>query len=262
MDISNSRQRPEEQDRIAAILALIPAGRKVLDVGARDGYISRLLIRSFEQVTALDLKKPQIADDSITAVAGDVTCLDFADDEFDTVVCAEVLEHIPSHLLQKACNEIIRVARKHVIIGVPYKQDIRVGRTKCSACGRRNPPYGHVNVFDEKRLRQLFRSLTVERISFVGHNNSRTNFLSVLFMDLAGNPFGKYHQEESCVFCGAKLSAPARITVTQQAFSKVASIIRRIQCRFISPHPNWIHVHFVKKGSYPNSDGTAAVSTI
>jgi len=41
MDISEHRKRPEEQERISDLIALNPKGRKsVLDVGARDGYIT------------------------------------------------------------------------------------------------------------------------------------------------------------------------------------------------------------------------------
>ena len=97
----------------------------VLDVGARDGHFSRLLTEHFEHVTALDLAKPQFCLDRVLPVQGDVTHLQFPDNEFDVVFCAEVLEHIPT--LEKACSEIARVARRALVIGVPYKQDTRLG---------------------------------------------------------------------------------------------------------------------------------------
>ena len=46
---------------------IIPKGKdSVLDVGARDGYLSRLLTEHFTSVTALDLEKPSIAHDRIS----------------------------------------------------------------------------------------------------------------------------------------------------------------------------------------------------
>jgi glycosyltransferase AglD len=46
--------------------------------------------------------------------------LAFADNSFDTVICADVLEHIGAH--KQAVDELLRVARKKVIITVPaYK---------------------------------------------------------------------------------------------------------------------------------------------
>jgi hypothetical protein len=70
--------------------------------------------------------------------------LGFADDFFDFVLCAEVLEHIPTASLSRACSELGRVSKHYVLIGVPYRQDIRVGRTTCWSCRKKNPPWGHI----------------------------------------------------------------------------------------------------------------------
>ena len=69
------------------------------------------LAERFDRVVALDLAKPEIDHPAIEPVEGNVTCLPFDDNQFDAVLCAEVLEHIPEHLLAKACSEIARVAR-------------------------------------------------------------------------------------------------------------------------------------------------------
>jgi len=98
-----------------------------------------LLVELFDEVTALDLEKPTISHDKIACVQGDIINLDFDDNTFDLVFCAEVLEHIPPHLLERATSELSRVSREFLLIGVPYKQDIRVGRTTCYSCGAKNP---------------------------------------------------------------------------------------------------------------------------
>src|SRR5262245_26774624 len=107
------RNRPLEQERLSDLMNIIPKGPKgpkgrdsILDVGARDGYLSRLLTEYFASVTAFDLKKPSIAHDRITCVEGDVTRMEFASDSFDVVLCAEVLEHIPGKGLSQACREM------------------------------------------------------------------------------------------------------------------------------------------------------------
>ena len=112
-------------------------GKSALDIGARDGHFSVLLTELFGDVTALDLEKPTVSHNKITCVKGDITSLDFDDNTFDLVFCAEVLEHIPPHLLKKATFELSRVSREFLLIGVPYKQDIRVGRTTCYSCGEK-----------------------------------------------------------------------------------------------------------------------------
>ena len=165
MDLTEYRGKPAEVERVASLMALVPPGqRTVLDVGARDGYLSIRLADSGASVTALDLEAPVFRHERVTCVKGDVSALQFADASFDLVLCAEVLEHLRPEHLPRACAEIARVARHCAIIGVPYRQDTRVGRTTCGACGGKNPPWGHLNAFDEARLEQLFPALRIEKI--------------------------------------------------------------------------------------------------
>lgn len=230
-------------------MALVPSGSggRALDVGARDGWFSALLTQRFTSVVALDLEKPTIEHPGIECVQGDATDLAFCDNAFDLVLCTEVLEHIPSKNLLQACSEIQRVAQKYIIIGVPFKQDIRIGRTMCYTCGKRNPPWGHVNRFDELSLRKLFPLCDAQTTSFVGVNHSRTTALSTFLMDLAGNPYGVYDQEEPCIHCGARLKAPPPRNLTQKICTRLAIWMDNIQQPFHDPHPNWIHVLFQKK---------------
>jgi hypothetical protein len=248
MNLTEYRENPREQERIRNLMEIIPKGRfSVLEIGARYGYMSKLLATFFETVTALDLEKPDIFHEYVINVKGDVTCLEFQDNSYDTVICAEVLEHIPSGLLQKACDEISRVAKKNVLIGVPYNQDIRIGRTTCLKCGGKNPPWGHVNIFNEDTLKKLFDRLSPVQTEFVGRASSRTNFLSALLMDWGGNPWGTYDQEETCLYCGEKLIPPADQNFFEKLCTKTAFYFDTVQKPFISVKPNWIHILFRKE---------------
>lgn len=196
MDLTNYRNSAREQDRIDDLMRLLPqGGTAVLDIGARDGYLSKRLASQFMHVTALDLDEPVIDHERITCVQGDITALQFPDASFDLVFCAEVLEHIPPQSLSTACRELARVCVRHVLVGVPYRQDIRLGRTTCYTCGKISPPWGHLNSFDERRLAELFPGFIVAGKSFVGRTDAATNSLSTRLMDLAGNPYGTYDQE-------------------------------------------------------------------
>ncbi|MFH1563682.1 MAG: class I SAM-dependent methyltransferase [Nitrospirota bacterium] len=248
MDIKKEKEISMEEERISNLINIIPKGRhSVLDVGARDGKISILLTAFFKNITALDLQKPNISDKNIISLQGDVTHLEFPDDSFDTVICTEVLEHIPHNLLRKACDEISRVVKYDIVISVPYKQDIRVGRTTCLSCGKKNPPWGHVNVFDENYLNELFQGLICKQISFVGENKSKTNFVATLLMDLAGNSYGTYNQKERCIYCQEKLQQPSVSTLSQKIYTKLALYLNSIQGYFISPEPIWIYVVYSKR---------------
>jgi SAM-dependent methyltransferase len=246
MDLSAYRFSDSERARTDDLMRMTPTGRtSVLDIGARDGHFSRLLLNYFSEVTALDLEKPSFDEPRITGVAGDVTALGFPDDSFDCVFCAEVLEHVLS--VEQACREIQRVAKHEILIGVPYRQDIRVGRTTCQSCGRHNPPWGHVNAFDEERLRALFPGAEVAAVSFVGTCRQRTGALATALMDLGGNPWGTYAQGEPCVYCGKQIvPPPAFRPLWQRVCTGAAARLNQIHVAVTKPHGNWLHVLFKK----------------
>lgn len=246
IDTKAYRESEAEQQRLRDLLRLLPRGqRTILEIGARDGYHTRILTELFETVTALDLEQPAIVHDRVIPVKGNVLDLEFPDNAFDCVLCAEVLEHIPR--VSRAAAEISRVAARTVVIGVPYKQDTRAGRTTCARCGRTNPPYGHINTFDEHHLKTLFPALRLAETSYVGSRRERTNAISAWLMDLAGNPWGTYGQEESCTACGAPLEAPSRRSGPRRICSRLAFLLNQAQRPFITPVANWIHMRFVKE---------------
>jgi SAM-dependent methyltransferase len=245
-DLEKYRASELEKLRTADLLRIVPKGRStVLDIGTRDGHFSRLLTNHFSSVTALDLVKPTFDYPGIVTVAGDITNLDFPDNSFDCIFCTEVLEHIPN--VTKACQEIIRVARHEIVIGVPFRQDTRISRATCNACGKISPPWGHVNSFDEQRLINLFHGLKLVSKSFVGTSNDATNPLAALLMDLAGNPYGTYAQDLQCVHCGSTLLPPQpNRSLTSRVFAALAIRLTHLQTRFTPSHGNWIHLVFSK----------------
>jgi SAM-dependent methyltransferase len=239
--IEEARNRPAEIARTKDLLDIVPKNfSTVLDVGTRVGHFSRLLTQYFESVTALDLTMPQFQFDRVVPVQGDVTCLPFPDKHFDVIFCAEVLEHIPS--LEKACSEISRVAHHAIVIGVPYRQDIRIDRTTCNQCGKTNPPWGHVNTFDERKIASLFPECQSAKTSFVWSTNDRTNPLSTWLFDLAGNPYGVYDQDEPCIHCGKQMTLPVSQSFSQRLIAGAALRLNRLQAPFNSAHPNWVHM--------------------
>lgn len=244
--MSNFREAPDEQDRIANLLQLLPSGRSVLEIGARDGYITKLLAERFEEVVALDLTQPVIDAPRVQCVAGDVRSLAYEAGRFDLVLCSEVLEHIPSKDLQKACNEISRVSARHIVVGVPFAQDLRVARTRCAHCGTVNPPYGHINSFDLDRIQSLFQAHTMVRTEFVGSTTERTNWGSDLLMRAAGYPWGTYEQDEPCIRCGNSVGPRPIRSLRSKVLSGLATRLDRALSSRSASHPKWVHAHFIK----------------
>ena len=236
---------------------MMASGGSALDVGARGGAISLRLTEGFDEVVALDLVEPPVVHHRIRAVKGDATQMQFPDDSFDSVLCAEMLEHLPSPLLERACRELARVTRRSLVVGVPYKQDIRIGRTTCFTCGKPNPPWGHVNSFDEDSLRRLFPDLEWARVQYVGTSEPSTNKVSAFLMDLAGNPYGSYDQEEACVHCNARMLPAGPPSLLRRLVVKPAIFLQTLQRPFVTPHANWIHVLLTKPTGHPNRPSAA-----
>nr|WP_315183559.1 class I SAM-dependent methyltransferase [uncultured Albidiferax sp.] len=248
LSLEDNRNSLTDRERVADLMALLPADvQTALDIGARDGYLSRQLADRYAQVTALDLEPPQVNDPRVQCVQGDATALQFGDGTFDLLLCAEVLEHIPSALLPQVCAELARVAARYIVVGVPYRQDIRQGRSTCQRCGGKNPPWGHVNRFDEARLQALFPAYTVQRQTLVGVAEPGTNAVSAWLMDRAGNPFGTYIQDEPCIHCGADLQPPPARSLPQKLCTRLAVQLQKAQAACTPRHANWIHMLLAKK---------------
>ena len=240
IDLTDYRGSAEDRRRVADLMARVPTGlTSALDAGARDGHLSRLLCRYVAKVTALDIQMPTIEHEGISCVQGSVTSLPFADGSFDLALCAEVLELVPA--VEQACAELGRVSRRFLLIGVPFRQDIRLGRTTCEHCAGHSPPWGHVNSFDEKRLEALFPGYRVTSTGLIGSTREVTNGLSAALMNFAGNPYGTYEQEESCIHCGHHPGHPGQRTLLQQAATRMALTLRQIQVAATSPRAKWIH---------------------
>ena len=197
-----------------------------------------------ERVVALDLNLPDVAHPRVDCVQGNAAQLGYPDRSFHTVVCAEVLEHIPPAQLPRVCRELVRVADRHVVIGVPFKQDLRVDACTCRTCGAVNPPWGHVNSFDLERLVRLMDGLVPARVDYVGRTRSVTNAVSAALQRYAGNPYGTYEQDEPCIQCGQRLLPPAERNFTQKVATKLAHWGTTLQMAATPWRANWIHVLF------------------
>lgn len=99
--------------QIKYVLASSP--RKVLEIGPGDKTVSQTLKKCGIEVVTADID-PALGPD----VVAPVTALPFADREFDAVLCSEVLEHLPFTEFVRALQELKRVTRGRIVLGLPH----------------------------------------------------------------------------------------------------------------------------------------------
>jgi SAM-dependent methyltransferase len=88
--------------------------------------------------------------------ASDITCLPFADQSFDAVICAEVLEHIPDE--KAAAEELFRVLKPGRILAVSVPRFFP--EWICWQISReyRTAENGHIRIYQKKSLMDLMQN--------------------------------------------------------------------------------------------------------
>jgi len=87
----------------------------VLIIGKGNGLVSEYLKLAGIKIVVLDIDETLKPD-----VIASVLKMPFADNEFDAVLCAQVLEHLPYEDFFKAISEIGRVAKTSAVISLPH----------------------------------------------------------------------------------------------------------------------------------------------
>jgi 2-polyprenyl-3-methyl-5-hydroxy-6-metoxy-1,4-benzoquinol methylase len=154
--------------RVTRVLGVLKgiAPTSLIDVGSGRGVFLWPLLSVLPDlpVVAVDTRREHLETidavhrggiEHLRAQRMDATALAFDDDAFDVVTTLEVLEHIAD--VQRAVFELVRVARRFVVVSVPSKPDD-------------NPK--HLRLLDRAALDDLFSRAGVERLTFdnvLGH---------------------------------------------------------------------------------------------
>lgn len=106
-----------QSDKIEKTIEHIPDDVKsVLCIGVGDGYELEKL--SDKEVRGITLNIGAVKHGRDLAETGDMHNLQFADNSFDLIFCKDCFEHAFSHW--GALSEMTRVAKKYVLIVLPY----------------------------------------------------------------------------------------------------------------------------------------------
>jgi len=91
--------------------------KKVLEVGIGNKTVSDYLKKLGITVVTADIDESLKPDYICNVTELSKT---FNKDEFDTTLCAEVLEHIPFKYFEKALRELWKVSKRYVILSLPH----------------------------------------------------------------------------------------------------------------------------------------------
>jgi ubiquinone/menaquinone biosynthesis C-methylase UbiE len=113
-------------DRLDGIFNAVATGpqpaTRPLEVGAGEGVISQKLQQRFGTSVGLDLPDAGLREEwrlrpGPNYLHADAQRLPFRDDQFDLVVCVEVLEHLTDPMA--GLRELARVTTRHLVLSVP-----------------------------------------------------------------------------------------------------------------------------------------------
>jgi len=99
--------------QIDEVLKLEP--KTVLEVGSGNKTVANYLKKQGLAVKTLDGDKDLNPD-----FVANVIKMPLADNSFDVVLCAEVLEHLPFEDFEKALLELKRVSKKYLVLSLPH----------------------------------------------------------------------------------------------------------------------------------------------
>lgn len=165
------RGSSHERERIRHLVELVPEGvRTLLDVGAGHGlFLEALAQQRGLRGTGIEITEAKVAYARSCGVdmrLGDASKLGFGAGSFDAVVCCEVLEHLPFGVYEAALSELARVARRWVIVSVPY--DERRHFVTCPYCAASVNPNYHFRSFNADVMAALLPGFALQQTGGLG----------------------------------------------------------------------------------------------
>ena len=196
------RLDPADEERIEEMARMIPSEvNSIVDLGCGSGFFARKAGES-RWVVGLDWSREALCKTPGDAVLGDIQNTPFRDGAFDMVVCSEVLEHLPVNEFASAVEEMDRLAKKWLLITVPFEEVLEVHFSKCADCGCVYHAHHHVRSFDRHSLRALFPGYVMETWATCGRVEWIGKLEAKIWHGIGGHWIAT--EEGRCPQCGSR----------------------------------------------------------
>jgi len=199
-------------ERIKHIVNSIPEDvGSIVDIGSGPGLVFKAMKSLPRYSVALD--SSSVALDIVSNIKSVKTVnhsleagvrLPFNDDEFDMVLCSEVLEHLEKSLRFWILKEIERVAKKYIILTNPCNDDGYSNIVRCSSCCCVYHSVEHVHFFSDNEYKNIFNNFYLSKLLKAGKRYKDSRYfigLALIFSDWTGNALNG----TECKMCGTKI---------------------------------------------------------
>jgi len=194
-------------------------GENILDFGSGPGFLAKHILELGLDLkySALDFSKDSIEElnqkyekSSIFKKSLHIKKLPsvYADEEFDSVISIEVIEHLNEEYLHDSLNEIHRLLRINgtVIITTPNDEDLSINEEFCPNCGCIYHKWQHINSFDQDKLEKImdehgFKTEFITQTNFIRDKSLLRNAYFFIRKIFSKNPYHKPH----LIYIGKKL---------------------------------------------------------
>lgn len=231
-------QTPDYLERIARVAELLPPdATDILDAGCGRGEVADSIAaqRAATRVIGADPSMDALQHPRIARSCAALPDLPFGDGCFDVVMCLQVLEHLDDAAFGRACRELLRVSRRYILIGVPFRENLLTKQARCAECGLLSHADGHVRSFDMTDARTLLPDAVLERTVLAGVRQRRQPRLAARLARLSGH----YVPDNfMCPRCGGRRAAGA--TTVRRALGAATAPLRQALLLTQRPIPYWL----------------------
>ncbi len=148
-------QKHTDYRRWAYMQKLVESSKSLLDVGVGAGeFVNSLAMAGkVKKIVGVDYKQHSRYtrhSDNYEMVTADISNFKmFKDNQFETTVCMEVIEHLPDGVMEKGIAEVRRVTNGTLYMSVPFEEPEPIFR-------------GHHQRYDRDRIDSLFPNAKIE----------------------------------------------------------------------------------------------------